>query len=208
MNRYGSGTVPFAPFDPPVTPPSASPTDGDQWTVTMSADWWVLVAGACSALTADSSWLIDDFEVLHEVRKWAYDVIRQINLRQPVMNLVFRPNPTHPQNLDFSVDGGTTYNLTADTAAHITPEFLADGSAPGGYDLSVNGGYTQTAFPMLTATDPNAVVTDPLTSLVNDIVPGLDINALKLIAQGNATPLQLVNQGIALGQLLLLIAAI
>lgn len=205
---YGSGTQPFQPFYTPVPVPTAAPTTGDQFQVSMSGEWWALVAGACYALVADSTWQATSLSQLNQVRAWAYQVLRQIDSRSPVIDLQFRVNPSHPQNLDFSIDGGLSWNLTADTAVHFTPEFIADGAAPAGYDLSVNGGYTQLAIPLLTATDPDAVVTDPLSDLVNQIVPGADINALKLAVQGNATPLQLVNGGITLGNLLLLVAAL
>lgn len=205
---YGSGTQPFQPFYTPVPVPTAAPTVGDQFQVSMSGEWWALVAGACYALVADSTWEATSLAQLNQVRGWAYQVLRQIDARSAAINLKFRNNPTHEGNLDFSIDGGTTWTLCADQAVHYYPLFQADSGAPGGYELSVNENYIVTAIPLLTATDPNAVVENPVSDLVNTVAPGLDINALKLIAQGNATPLQLVNQGIALGQLLLVIAAL
>lgn len=186
MSNYGSGTVPFAPFDPPVTPPSATPTEGDQFTVTMSADWWVLVAGACAALTADSSWDTTDFETLHDVRRWAYDVIKQIDARVPVINLTFQKKPGRLTQFQYRLHDADAWTDGPDNDAYFTPGFPTDSTSPSGYDLSVNNGLSQSAIPLLTAVDPNAVVKDPVTSADN-VVTGIANVLLSLDVEGTAT---------------------
>jgi hypothetical protein len=103
---FGNATMPFAPFDPPVQPPALGPSDGTLYYVGLTGEWWALVAGACVALTVDSSWAVENQAQLNQVRKWAWSVIRAINARAENM-ISFRVNPSDVFHWQYSFDSGS-----------------------------------------------------------------------------------------------------
>lgn len=205
---FGSAVIPYAPFNTPVPIPASGPTDGPLYVVKLTGEWMALLAGCAYALAVGSSWRANSADELNQARQWGWEVVRQIDERNPDINLVYRPDPSYPLNFQYSIDGGTTWLQGPNTADAFVPQFVPDSASPSGYDLTVNRNHSNATIPLLTATDPNAVVENPISDLVNVVAPGVDINALKLIAQGNANALTIVNQGIALGELFLMIAAL
>ena len=113
------------------------------------------------------------------------------------MPVQFRSNPTDPHFWDYSNDGGATWTRQPDTVTPWQPSFAIDGSAPGGYDLSVNGGLSSTPIPTLTAKDPDAVIVDPTTLLRNLITAGAGADGLAIQALAQIGVALMQNNGIA-----------
>lgn len=173
MPRFPEATVPFTPFPTPVPVPSALPFDAPLVCVQINETWMTYVLGCCQALLAASIWDTDDAGILHAVLADARLLIERLMDFEACPMITFRVNPSYIQNWQYSVDSGTTWFDGPDTASNFTPDFVASGGAPGGYTLSVNGDHTSTAIPELTAIDPNAVITDPVSTLRNLIVAGV-----------------------------------
>ena len=159
------------------------------------------LVGAAQCLMSAVTWNSDDENVVQTTISNARVLISaMMNLDECPMAIQFRPDPAYPQNFQYSLDGGATWLTGPDTASSFTPQFLVDSGAPGGYDLSVNGDHSSTPFPSLTATDPDAVITDPTTLLRNLITAsgsaeGLAVQALATIGvqlvKGNGVALAL-----------------
>lgn len=199
MPALPDAVYPYKPFINPVPIPAGLPTDGVTYCIQINATWLPYVLACCLALLHDSTWNSNDPAVVRDVEQRAGVLISQlVNPEACPVPIEFRPNPAYPQNFQFSLDGAITWLDGPDTASHFTPQFAADGAAPGGYDITVNGGHTSTPIPLFTATDPNAVITDPATEFRNLItasgsVEGLAVQALATIG------VQLVqNNGVAL----------
>lgn len=174
---------PFAPFPHPVPLPVSNPLVDATITVCINTEWLPYVVGALRCLTMDSTWDSDDENAVRAVEDNAMSLIEAFSLQEPCpVPIQFRPNPTHPQNWDYSLDGGTTWLAGPEVASHYTPVFTADGTSPSGYAESVNGGLSSAQIPLLTATDPNAVITDPTTLLRNEITAGSGVDGLVIQA--------------------------
>ena len=199
MPRFPEATVPFTPFAQPVPVPLPAPFDAPLVCVQVNETWMTYIVGCVESLLAASTWDTDDPGVLHAVLSDVHLLLTHLASFEACPMIVFRVNPSYVQNWQYSTDSGTTWLDGPDTATNFTPQFIADGAAPGGYDLSVNSNHSHTAFPSLTATDPNAVITDPASTLRNLIVAGVG-GAEGLAIQALATiGVQLVqSNGIAL----------
>lgn len=205
------------PYQIPI--PTAAPTDAPLVCVSFARAWVPYVVGALTALRADSTWNSDDENTVATVKDNVDALIALfMALEACPMPIMFQNNPSQPINFQYSLDGGTTWNNGPDQAVHITPAFTVDVGAPGGYDLSVNGGDTSDAIPMFTAIDPEAIVKDPATTLGNLITAtagadGLLIQALSTIgvklvqANGVAAAFQKVFPGLDLATSVLEVVA-
>jgi hypothetical protein len=179
-------SIPFAPFDEPVALPTVTPFDAPLVCLQINERWVVYLMGAAMALCAASTWRSDDENAVRTVTDNARKLIEyMMDFDTCAMPIQFRNNPAQAINFQFSLDGGSTWSDGPDQAGHITPTFTADGLAPSGYDLSVNAGDTSTAIPLVTANDPDAVVTDP-ASLTRNLITATD-SADGLLIQALAT---------------------
>lgn len=159
---------PFRPFPNPVALPSGLPTDGDTFCIRINAEWLSYVIPCCFALLHDSTWDSNDPSTVQDVEARAWTLIRQlIEPEACPVPPIYRVNPTYTQNWQYSNDVGVTWLDGPDCASNFTPDFIVDGAAPGGYDLTVNGDHSATAIPTLTATDPDAVITNPSSTFRN-----------------------------------------
>lgn len=175
--------LPFQPFPDPVPVPVAGPLDEPLVCIQINREWVQYVLGCLQALVAESTWASTNPTVVRSVITEANNLIAQIaSLEACPMPVTFRLNPTDPHYWDYSTDSGATWTRQPDTVAHFTPTFQVDGAAPAGYDISVNGGITWAIIPLLTATDPTAVITDPSTLLRNEITAGSGIDGLVIQA--------------------------
>lgn len=190
---------PYKPFVQPVAIPEGLPTDGTTYCIQINATWLPYVLACCLALLHDSTWNSNDPATVRDVERRAGTLITQlVNPEACPVPIEFRVNPSYIQNWQFSLDGGTTWDNGPDTASNYTPEFVASGSAPAGYALSVNGDHSQTDIPLLTAEDPDAVVTNPLTSLTNLIEVGTGAEGLAVKALATIGVQLVQSNGIAL----------
>lgn len=179
MPTLTGAVLPAKPYPFAVPVPAASPTDSPLICVSINRDWIPYVVGALSALKADSTWDSDDENVVAAVKANVDLLIEQFaQMEACPMPIQFQVNPADPVNWQYSFDGGTTWLDGPDTAAHYTPTLTIDGGAPGGYDLSVNGGETSAPIPLLTAFDPEAIIKDPATAFGNAIVAASGVDGL------------------------------
>lgn len=198
MSTLPGALEPFAPFGEPVPLPVPGPFDAPLVCLQVNETWMIYILGCVQALLADSTWDSDDENAVATVKQNARNLIGAMqNLEACPMPVQFRVNPTDPHFWDYSTDGGTTWTRQPDTVTPWQPTFTVDGSAPGGYDLSVNGGLSSAPIPNLTATDPDAVVTDPGTLLRNLITAGAGADGLAIQALAQIGVALMQNNGIA-----------
>ncbi len=183
MAQLPGASTPFVPFDHPVALPLPDVTDAPLVCIQINEIWMQYLIGCAEALTAQSTWNSDDENAVNVTVRRARNLIDILSGIEACPMIEFRVNPTDPHYWDYSTDSGAIWIRQPDTVSHWTPTFAVDGGAPGGYDISVNGDITSAPIPLLTAHQPDAVVTDPLTAIVNTIapiagVPGILIKAL------------------------------
>lgn len=190
---------PFAPFQYPLPVPVASPTDEPLITVCVNREWVPYIMGALHVFRAASTWGSQSPDVVAGLINDAETLIGLFMEMEPCpVPIQFQINPDYVQNWQYSLDGGTTWLDGPDTATNFVPSFTVDGTAPGGYELSVNDGHSATDIPLLTAVDAQAIVKDPSSTLTNLITASS--GAEGLVVQALATiGVQLVqSNGIAL----------
>jgi hypothetical protein len=136
--------------------------------------------------------------VVKDVEKRAYTLIAQmVEPEACPVPTSFRADPVDPHFWDYSNDGGMTWTRQPDTVTSWTPVFVADGAAASGYKETVNGGLSYGPIPLLTAADPNAVVTDPASLLRNLITADSGIEGLAIQALANLGVVLIKNNGVA-----------
>lgn len=205
---YGQGIGPFVPFPTALPVPSEGLFDEPQRSITININWMLYLASAAVALAADSTWAATSKSELLQVVDTANQLIQYLGNPDLPIVLKFQKKPGQEVDWQFSIDDGATWADGPLCAVEFSPTFPVDIAAPAGYDLSVNSGLSQAPIPLLTAHDPNAVVNDPLTSLVNVVSPAINITALSLTAQGASVPLVLESGIEAAEGLLTLVAAL
>lgn len=167
MPAFPEAQIPYTPFPQPVPVPLPAPGDPPLVCVQVNETWMTYVIGACMSLLADSTWDSADAGIAHAVHADAMQLIGMLAQLEACPMIVFRVHPTYIQNWQYSIDSGVTWLDGPDTASNYTPDFVADGGSPGGYKLSVNSDHSQTSIPLMTATDPDAVIIDPASALRN-----------------------------------------
>lgn len=177
--------VPYAPFPEPVPVPVPGPFDAPLVCWQVNQTWATYIINTLQALLAASTWDSDDENTVHTVISNARKIIDAFAKMEACQMLLFRNDPTQPINFDYSTDGGATWITGPDQAAHMTPTFVADGTSPSGYDMSVNGGQTSDPIPLLIADDPEAVIKTPTSGDENVIEatatdPGLVVQGTQL----------------------------
>lgn len=194
MPNLPGALIPFTPFPAPVDLPLPDVTDAPLVCVQINAIWMQYLIGCAEALTAQSTWASDDENAVNVTIRRARNLIDILaGLEACPVGVMFRLNPLDSHYWDYSNDGGATWTRQPDTVSHFTPTFTVDGGSPGGFDLSVNGGLSSDPIPLLTATDPTAIIIDPTTTTRNTIqasstVDGLQVvNALDEVAAAIAT---------------------
>lgn len=202
---FGSATAAFRPFSSPLPVPDAGPTDGDLVVIKCTSQWASYLAGAAYALCVDSSWAATSLDQLNQVRKWAWQLIHQIQERTPDIPIQFRVNPIDNQNWQYSLDAGVHWLDGPDTAANYTAQFAVSGTSPAGQKITLNNGETYTDLPPLVATDPHAVVTNPLSTAENTVSAAANV-LLTLEASGTATGIELAATADTVPALLSLLA--
>lgn len=179
MPNLPGALLPFTPFPAPVDLPLADVTDAPLVCVQINAEWMQYLIGCAEALTAQSTWASDDENAVNVTIRRARNLIDILaGLEACPVGVMFRLNPLDSHYWDYSNDGGATWTRQPDTVSAFTPTLVADGAAPGGYDLSVNGGLTEAPIPLFTAIDPNAIIKDPVGALANSIVAGAGVDGL------------------------------
>jgi hypothetical protein len=195
-SRPGAIT-PFAPFPNPVALPLPDITDEPLVCVQVNAIWVQYIIGCLETLTAQSTWDSDDENAVNAVINRARNLIDIFaQLEACPVPVEFRVNPLDPHYWDYSVDGGATWTRQPDTVSHFTPTYTPDGASPSGYDESVNGGLSDAQIPLLTATDPNAVIKSPSTGDEN--VVEATATAPGMTVQGYQVGVALVRDGASL----------
>lgn len=205
---YGRGILPVVVFPDALPLPTVDPFTAPLYTVTLNRSWWPYIAGAALLLTIGSTWEATDPTTLQQVLAWAEGV--QGYLATPdvaVPPVEFRLNPSDNRYWDYSTDGGTTWTRQPDTLAHLTALFVASDTSPAGQKLSLNEGVTFADLPPLTATDPHAVKTDPLSTIENTIAAAENV-LLSLEVSGTATGIEIAAGSEAIPALLSLLALV
>lgn len=185
MASLPDANVPFAPFYYPVPVVVPGPFDAPLVCFQLNETWMTYLMGAAACLMAASTWDSDDENVVRTVTDNARRLIESMmQFEACPVSITFRVNPVDGHLWDYSLDAGGTWIAGPDTAAAFTPTWTIDSDAPGGYDLSVNG-TSQSDVPMLTATDPNAVIKDPSTADENVVeatatAPGMTVQGTQL----------------------------
>jgi hypothetical protein len=100
---------PFAPFFPPVPVPGAGACDLPVTCVTYSMAWQPYVLSCLKALLMDSTWNTSDPAILATTRQQAGNLLSEF-MSDPC-SVIFRPDPTFPTEIDYSLDGGATWTL-------------------------------------------------------------------------------------------------
>lgn len=186
--------IPF-PHEFPV--PTTAPGDSPLICVSVNVDWVKYIVGSLGALVSDSVWDSTDLEVVVDAKHAVLDLIQMFAAMESCpVPIQFRNDPANPRNFQYSLDGGTTWNDGPDQSGHFTPSFIADGTSPSGYDVSVNEGATSDPVPLLTANDPNALIKDPSTGDEN--VVEITATAPALSWQGTQLGGQLGRGGISI----------
>lgn len=186
MPSLPGAITPFAPFPEPVALPLPDVTDGPLVCVQINETWMSYLIGCAEALTAQSTWDSTDENAVNITIGRARNLIDILaGLEACPMPVEFRLNPSDPHYWDYSNDGGVTWTRQPDTVSHFTPTFTTDGTSPSGYDESVNGGLSDAQIPLLTATDPDAVVKAPSTGDENVVeatamAPGMTVQGYQI----------------------------
>lgn len=219
MSAYPWANLPAVPFPRGVHVPAADVTDEPTVCLTINGEWLSYIIGACAVLTRQSTWADDDPSKVDHAVQQGYELLHILaNPETCPVPVQFRLNPDDAHYWDYSNDGGVTWNRQPDTVSHFTPAFVADGGVDSGYDLTVNGGLSSDAIPLLIANDPDAIVKDPASLVANLITAsagadGLLIRALAIIgvklvqSNGVALALQKVFPGLELATSVLEIVA-
>jgi hypothetical protein len=199
ITNLPGANIPYAPFTNPVPLIVAAPDDPPLVCIQVNIDWLPYIIGCCFALRAASTWNSDDENAVAAMQDNADELIAILGEAEACpVSVQFRVNPVDGHLWDYSNDGGTTWLAGPDTAQHFTPVFTADGGAPGGYDLSVNGGVSSGLLPLLTASDPDAVVKDPASLLANLITASAGADGLAIQALASIGVWLVKNNGVAL----------
>lgn len=186
------------PYKCEVPVPTSHPSDAPLVCISVNLDWIPYIVGALGALTADSTWDTDDENTLATVKSNVSDLMQLFAAMEACpVPIEFQPNPSRPQDWQYSLDGGVTWLNGPTCAVHYTPTFPTDGGAPSGYDLSVNGGLSSALIPLFTANDPNAVVKDPAALLTNLITAGAGIDGLVIQALAQVGVWLVKNNGVS-----------
>lgn len=177
----------FAPFEQPVAVPIVHWDDPPLVCVQINETWMTLLIGAAFALAQRSAWDSTDDLQLQSVMQQARQLQIGLASLEACPMIEFRVNPDNNYYWDYSIDGGTTWTRQPDTVANFQINWEGDGASPSGLEASINNGQSFTVMPKPIGTDPDAVVTDPLTAIVNTIapftgVPGAIIKALNDVA--------------------------
>lgn len=175
--------VPFAPFNIPVEPPAANWDDAPRICIQINETWATYLMGAAQALAAQATWNSDDENVVAACVQNAVQMIGAIASLEACPMVQFRVNPDNPYYWDYSNDAGATWTRQPDTVQYWQANWETDPMSPSGLAVTINSGLSRTVLPKPIGTDPDAVVTDPLTALVNTIapiagVPGMLVKAL------------------------------
>lgn len=194
--------LPYVTYPNPVPVIVAAPTDPPVVCIQVNVDWVPYILGCLKALLAASTWNSDDENVVATMQENAQLLIDTIAAYEACPMIDFRLNPDDPHYWDWTSDGGVIWTRQPDTVSHFTPTYTADGTSPSGYDESVNGGLSSTDIPLLTATDPDAVVKNPTSGDENVVeatataaaftAQGYQIGAQLLDGQGSSLNLQKV----------------
>jgi hypothetical protein len=170
---------PFAPYQGRIPPIVPGPFDAPLVTLCVNESWMTALMGSAACLMAASTWDSTDENVVRTLIGNARSIIEtMMDFEACTVPIQFRVDPGYPQNWQYSLDAGITWLAGPDTASHFTPSFVADGGAPGAYDLSVNGGHTSDPIPLLTAFDPEAIIKDPASALANSILAASGVDGL------------------------------
>jgi hypothetical protein len=186
MPSLPAAIEPFAPFPEPVALPLPDVTDEPLVCVQINSTWLQYLVGCAETLTAQSTWNSTDENAINTTIIRARHLIDILaGLEACPMPVEFRLDPADPHYWDYSNDGGATWTRQPDTVSHFTPTYTPDGTSPSGYDESINGGLSEAQIPLLTASDPNAVIKAPSTGDENIVeatatAPGMIVRSYQV----------------------------
>lgn len=199
MSAYPSAALPWVPYPKPIQVPVADVTDEPTVSFCINAEWLSVVIGCLYTLTHQSTWSSNLTSEVDRAVNNGYELLHLLMQAEPCpVPVEFRLNPLDPHYWDYSNDGGATWTRQPDCPINFTPTWPVDGLAASGYDLSVNGGLSQTPVPLIVATDPDAVITDPGTLTRNLITATTGADGLLIQALATIGVSMVQNNGVAL----------